>query len=204
MPGSRQLARTRACLLLLVLLLTACSGATPQPSPAAALPPGATTTGTTSIIATSATSATSTSTSTPTLTLSLTPTLPATTAAPAAGGAIRGTLGYPSDGVPALDVYAIGINEMEGITYRTRTESGATTFTISDVAPGDYHLVAYLADAPTATIAGAYTAAVACGLTFECTDHTLLPVTVAPGETVTGIAVRDWYAPEGSFPPRPQ
>jgi hypothetical protein len=202
MPGSRQPAR--ACLLLLVLLLlTACSSAAPQPSPAAAPPPDATATGTSTapIIATSVTSATSTNT--PKLTRSRTPTLPATAAAPA-GGTIRGTLSYPSDGVPALDVYAIGINEMEGITYRTRTESGATTFTIRDVAPGDYHLVAYLADAPTATIAGGYTAAVECGLTFECTDHTLLPVTVAPGATVTDIAVRDWYAPDGSFPPRPQ
>jgi hypothetical protein len=34
-------------------------------------------------------------------------------------------------------------------------------------------------------------------------DHTLVPVTVRTGETVTGIDIKDWYYVQGSYPPRP-
>lgn len=140
---------------------------------------------------------------TPTI-VSATP-APAVTPTDATGettGTITGSLRYPSDGVPELLVYAIDTANPDNF-YTTRTESGATTFTIPDVEPGDYHVVAYLADAPDAGLAGGYSEMVPCGLTAECTDHTLIPVTVAAGETVEEVQVHDWYAPEGAFPPRP-
>ena len=68
---------------------------------------------------------------------------------------------------------------------------------------GTYYAVAYPYSADTYTapapgspnLAGGYTPAVPCGLTVDCTDHTLLPtVSADPG---------DWYAPEGSFPAMP-
>lgn len=117
-------------------------------------------------------------------------------------GTITGSLSYPSDGVPALLVYAINTTNPD-IFYSTRTTSGDTTFTIPNVEPGDYHVVAYLADAPDAGLAGGYSEMVPCGLTVECTDHSLIPVPVAAGETVEEVQVHDWYAPEGAFPPRP-
>lgn len=129
----------------------------------------------------------------------LTPTSGETTAQ---AGTISGTLDYPSDGVPNLLVYAINTDNPDRF-YTTRTESGETNFTIIGVTPGDYYIVAYLEDAPDAGLVGGYTAAVACGLTVECTDHTLIPVSVAAGETTTGVDVRDWYAPAGTLPARP-
>lgn len=184
-----------------LLLLTAC-GSTSTALPPAPVAP------TTSPVVTM-TSVPLTSISSPAL--DSTSTLPAAPAQPRAFpqsevtfGAIQGNLGYPSDGVPALDVYAIGINESADTFFTTRTTSGDTTFTLSSIEPGDYHLVAYLADTPTATYAGGYTEAVRCGLHYECTDHSLITVEVQPGETVTGVEVRDWYAPHGAFPPRPE
>ena len=43
-----------------------------------------------------------------------------------------------------------------------------------------------------------------CGLKASCSDHTLIAVTVGAGETVRDIEVSDWYAPQGTFPPRPR
>lgn len=119
-------------------------------------------------------------------------------------GAIQGSLSYPSDGVPELDIYAIGVNESAGTFYTMRTTSGDTTFHLTNVEAGDYHLVAYLTDTPNDTFAGGYTEAVACGLLYECTDHSLITVVVAPGETVSEVAISDWYAPPGAFLPRPE
>ncbi len=121
-----------------------------------------------------------------------------------AAGTITGSLRYPSDsdGVPAMLIYAVNTADSD-IFYTTRTDNGDTTFTIPDVEPGDYYVVAYLADVPDTGLAGGYSQMVPCGLTVECTDHSLIPVTVAAGETVEEVQVHDWYAPEGAFPPRP-
>ncbi len=53
-----------------------------------------------------------------------------------------------------------------------------------------------------APFAGGYTQMVPCGLAFGCDDHTLLPITVAEGQTVIADP-GDWYAPESTFPPMP-
>jgi hypothetical protein len=45
---------------------------------------------------------------------------------------------------------------------------------------------------------------VRCGMRVECTDHSLIALTVAPGQSWNDINIGDWYAPEGTFPPRPQ
>jgi hypothetical protein len=63
-------------------------------------------------------------------------------------------------------------------------------------------LVAYVpGDAP--DWGGGYTAAVLCGLSVDCTDHGLLPVTVIAGQVTSGIDPTDWYAEPGAFPPNP-
>ena len=38
--------------------------------------------------------------------------------------------------------------------------------------------------------------AVLCGLTVDCTDHTLIAANVTEGQTVT-INPADWYTPDG-------
>ncbi|MBI2616704.1 hypothetical protein HYW55_01060 [Candidatus Gottesmanbacteria bacterium] len=117
-------------------------------------------------------------------------------------GAITGVLGYPSEVIPALVVYAF--KEGAGSMYfSVETKPNQGTFTIPNVDPGSYTVVAYVKDGPS-TLSGGYTKAVACGLKVECTDHSLVIVEVKEGETVKGVEVRDWYAPEGTFPQKPK
>lgn len=187
-------------IFLLLLLLTACGSSprgnsaavAPTPAPAASPPPTVALTAVSVPTALTATHATATPA----------PTQTVATAPPEEPGTITGNLGYPSEGVPAMRVYAIMIDDPNTF-YSVRTESGQMTFTIPGVTPGDYHVVAYLADPPEAQFAGGYTEFVRCGLSVECSDHSLIPVTVRVGETAGGVEVRDWYAPPEAFPPRP-
>lgn len=117
-------------------------------------------------------------------------------------GQISGQLGYPSEIIPPLDIYAVRVDD-PAFFYTIRTTMNQSSYSIA-VAPGSYYLLANLADSPPDTISGAYTAAVLCGHQIGCDDHTLLAVDVAPGQIVEEIAITDWYAPPGFFPPRPQ
>ncbi len=119
-------------------------------------------------------------------------------------GAISGRVGYPSDFVPPLAVFAIRVDDPG--TYRLlhtqRVPPASSSYTMSAVEPGVYSVVAFVEGQPS-TLAGAHTAAAACGLGASCTDHTVVRVTVRAGATVTGIDVTDWYAAPGAFPARP-
>jgi hypothetical protein len=122
---------------------------------------------------------------------------------PISPGAIAGRLGYPSNFIPKLVIFAIRADDPS--TYRVLhtagTPPGPPSYSMAAVEPGTYVVIAYV-DGPNPG-AGAYTPAVACGLDASCTDHSLRRVTVAPGQTVTGIDLLDWYAPPGTFPARP-
>jgi hypothetical protein len=116
----------------------------------------------------------------------------------AATGTITGTLGYPSEGIPALEIYAINV---EGKSYfKVATTQNQSSFSLTGVKPGKYVVVAY----EKGGFAGGYTPAVACGLSVNCTDHSLIEISVAAGQTVTGIEIKDWYAPDGTFPTKPK
>ena len=114
-------------------------------------------------------------------------------------GAITGTLGYPSDYVPPMRVYAIAT--LGNRHYSTRTRANQNRFTISNMLPGKYYVVAYTDEAP--GLGGGWSRAVSCGLKNTCSDHALIPVTVTSGGTARGINVADWYAKPGVFPPEP-
>jgi hypothetical protein len=131
------------------------------------------------------------------------------TPAPVATGTVTGRLGYPSEFIPALAIYALPTNNTADgrhviFTERTREAPGDVTYTMQ-VPAGTYYFVAYSREAPPGvTLAGGYTRYVTCGLQPPCSDHALIPVTVIAGQTVTGVDIRDWYLPPGeSFPPRP-
>jgi len=116
-------------------------------------------------------------------------------------GKIEGVLGYPSEGIPPLEVYAFNAaNQSKYFMVKTVQNQGL--FTIEEIDPGAYYVVAYPGGS-NSNYAGAYSKMVPCGLSVECTDHSLIPVTVTEGATTTGIEVRDWYAPEGTFPKKP-
>ncbi len=114
-------------------------------------------------------------------------------------GKISGTLGYPSEGIPELAVYAFDVLD-ESKYFKVDTAVNQKEFTISDVDPGNYYVVAYAKDFETS---GSYTTAVVCGLSVECTDHGMIDVEVKPGKTTVGAQVADWYAPPNTFPKKP-
>lgn len=114
-------------------------------------------------------------------------------------GSIKGVLGYPSSGIPPLKVYAISTTD-SSVFFFTQTTLNQDAFTLEDVAPGTYNIVAYAEG----NLAGGWTEMVPCGLSVECTDHSFIPVDVKAGETASGVEVRDWYAPDGTFPAMPK
>jgi hypothetical protein len=127
------------------------------------------------------------------------------TAPPVGAGAIVGLLGYPAEGHPAVTIYAVSTTDRSlffSVDIPRATTPPKSPFTIT-VRPGTYNLFAYLEgnDGPAG---GAYTEFVRCGLRAGCSDHTPIDVTVRAGETVRDIEVSDWYAPPGTFPPRPR
>ena len=86
------------------------------------------------------------------------------------------------------------------IAYRNSRRFKSSFFI--NLPEGTYTIVAYSlgGNGFTYGVAGGYTNAVACGLTADCTDHTLIPVTLKAGDTVS-VNPGDWYAPAGTFPP---
>ena len=111
-------------------------------------------------------------------------------------GVISGSLSYPSEQIPRLAVVFFNVDD--GTWWWRGTAVNQTSYQMT-VPVGRYQVVAYAEGG----LAGGYTAAVPCGLTAACTDHSLLTVEVGSNERVTGINVADWYAPAGAFPPKP-
>ncbi|MBI3379273.1 hypothetical protein HY029_00800 [Candidatus Gottesmanbacteria bacterium] len=112
---------------------------------------------------------------------------------------VEGTLGYPAEGIPPLLVYAINANDKTKYNF-VETAQNVSTFQL-EVDPGTYYFVAY--PKGNSKLAGGYTKAVPCGLSVSCNDHSFILVTVKAGETNTEVQVKDWYAPDGTFPPKP-
>ncbi len=113
-------------------------------------------------------------------------------------GSIRGNLSYPSQFIPPLRVVAIQLATQEA--YFVDTVENQTSYQIDNLPPGQYHVIAYTKDG---LLAGGYTQMVPCGLSAECTDHSLIPVAVQPGQVTADIDPADWYAPVDAFPPNP-
>lgn len=119
-------------------------------------------------------------------------------------GVITGRLAYPSEFIPALALFAIRVDDpgIYRVLHTQRVPPGSSLYTMAAVEPGVYLVVAFV-EGQGSGLAGAYTAAAACGLGASCTDHSPLRVMVRAGETATGIDVTDWYGAPAGFPPRP-
>jgi hypothetical protein len=119
--------------------------------------------------------------------------------APSVGtGSITGSLSYPSEFIPPLRVFAFQVGTEN--YYYVDTIQDQSSYRIDDLPAGYYQVVAYILSG---NYAGGYTQAVPCGLSVECTDHTLIEVPVNTGQVLTDVDPGDWYAPEGAFPPAP-
>ena len=179
-------------------------------------------------IATATAAPTATATPSATTTASL-PATPTPTALPTAvpSGVVTGSLGYPSEFIPPLTVYAISVADqrvffsVDTPRYPLATNTPPRpSYTMTGVAAGTYYVLAYrnddvnveAKDAP-----GVYSQYVlqclqpnAAGSTpapgCSSSDHSLVPVTVRAGATVPRIDVTDWYyaPPRPSYPPRPR
>jgi hypothetical protein len=113
-------------------------------------------------------------------------------------GGIAGRLSYPSESIPPLHIVAFEVGT--AARYTVSTQTNQEVFELSGLPPGTYHVVAYAAEGG---LAAGYSQAVACGLSVDCTDHSLVDILVTPGEVFLGADPGDWYAPEGTFPPMP-
>lgn len=101
-------------------------------------------------------------------------------------GSISGQINYPGGSPPALHIVALNINT--SYWYYVLTLAGATRYTISDLPPGPYQVVAYLRDGSSGGHADV--------------SHNLSPVEVKAGEG-SSADITDWSAPAGSFPDDP-
>lgn len=125
------------------------------------------------------------------------------TVEPISTGSLSGHLGYPSEAIPPLRVVAFNSNSDK--FYYVETIYNQSTYQISGLPAGTYHVVAYTLGGGSfpAGLAGGYTQATLCGLSVNCTDHSLAPVSVAAGQDTTDINPNDWYAKDDAFPPMP-
>jgi hypothetical protein len=101
-------------------------------------------------------------------------------------GSISGQINHPDGSPPELHVVAFNLDT--SYWYYTLNVAGSTRFTISDLPPGTYHVVAFQRDGR----AGGYTDG----------THALIPVVVKAGET-SSASIADWNLPAASFPPDP-
>jgi Tol biopolymer transport system component len=113
-------------------------------------------------------------------------------------GAVTGKICYPSENVPSMTAYFQ--NNDTGEVNQLPIAENQDSYTL-EVEPGDYIAFAYRED-QSMSLGGIYSEAVACGLSAECTDHSLLVFTVLPGQTIEGIDICDWYA-QDQIPPAP-
>ena len=122
-------------------------------------------------------------------------------------GNVKINLSYPSSFIPAMRVAFFNLSD-GSISY-IDTIMNQKSDVVINLPVGTYHVVAYPYSAgkhdsgsPKMSEAGGYTQMVPCGLMADCTDHTLLPITVSAGQTIL-VSPGDWYAPEGTYPPYP-
>jgi hypothetical protein len=113
-------------------------------------------------------------------------------------GSISGKLGYPSEIIPAMTIVAT--NQTTNQFYFVETILNDSVYKIEHLPPGSYQVVAYLLGED---ISGGYSEFVPCGLSVDCSDHSLITFQVTAGQETAGIDPLDFYAPPGTFPPNP-
>ena len=80
--------------------------------------------------------------------------------------------------------------------YYVETELNQGTYQLEGLPAGIYQVVAYVREQG-ADISAGYTYFVPCGLSVDCSDHTLIDVYVYAGQVVEGVDPIDYYAPPG-------
>lgn len=102
-------------------------------------------------------------------------------------GSVTGAITYPGGRNPGVRVFAF--NQRTSNWYFVQTNPGWSAYTIDDLPPGVYRIVAY----DEGGRAGGHASA----------SHALADVSVKPGEETEGADVNDWSLPAGSYPADP-
>jgi hypothetical protein len=100
---------------------------------------------------------------------------------------IRGKLCYPSEYIPAMTLYARDVSTGETVTLEVPQNTRQYELQV----PGEatYQVFAWTADG----LGGSYSRFVTCGMSVECTYHSLIPVAVGAGQAASGIDICDFY-----------
>ncbi|MDP5106759.1 MAG: hypothetical protein NWQ31_11385 [Polaribacter sp.] len=113
-------------------------------------------------------------------------------------GIVKGTLCYPSDYIPEMNVYLKNLDNNN--IYLADVKEGQKTFKIKKIISGNYVAYAYTKeqiaqelDGTSLKASGGFTKAVDCGLTVNCNDHRLITFEVKKGKTTNSIRICDWY-----------
>jgi len=133
-------------------------------------------------------------------------TQPGSPAPAALAGSISGHLGYPSEFLPAQAVYAISTDGSR--FYRVESVVGQQHYRMLGVPAGDYFVLTVTRmpfrigsnDPPPTRFGAGYTKSVLCGLSVDCTDHSLLRVQVRAQSDTPDIDPGDWYVSENAYP----
>lgn len=119
---------------------------------------------------------------------------PVPTVTPPTLGTVIGAVCYPSEGIPPMDLYFLEVNN-QLVSSFPHTD-GSTSYSV-ELDPGTYVAYAYPQGY---NIGGSYSQAVLCGLTVNCTDHSLVEFDVIAGQTTTNIDICDWYGDPQDVP----
>ena len=113
-------------------------------------------------------------------------------------GTVRGNVCYPSDYIPAMNVYLK--NKKTDKIYSLDLQENQKPFKFKKIPEGNYIAFAHTIrevstdlNGKTSIASGGYTHAVPCGLTVECKDHSLLIFKVEKGKTTNNIQICDWF-----------
>ena len=113
-------------------------------------------------------------------------------------GTVKGTVCYPSEYIPAMNVYLK--NKETNKIYSSDIKENQKPFKFKNIPAGNYIAFAYTVQEistdtnnKSAIANGGYTHAVPCGLTVECKDHSLLVFKVENGKTTKNIEICDWF-----------
>jgi len=109
-------------------------------------------------------------------------------------GSISGDLGYPSEYIPPMRVVAFDVNSPGYYYVDTLRNQGS--YQIGGLPAGTYHVLAFIREEGP-DISGGYSEFVICGMTVDCSDHSLVDVVVYSGEVTENVDTVDFYAQPG-------
>jgi hypothetical protein len=111
---------------------------------------------------------------------------------------VNGHICYPSEPpLPPLTLYFEDINAQ---TLHQQEHTNGTGLFRIDLPAGTYVAYAWRVGYG---LGGAYSAAVPCGLSVSCSDHSLIPFEVSAGQILNDIDICDWYGAPGDVPQPP-